>query len=290
MKCLCCENKISLISILGLAPSQWMDYKCSSCSNNIILPWSIFILVPIFILAIFGLFLNIIFYGIVFSHIIIFILLSIVIVILLFIIQVFPLRCNKEKKPFNNTKNTITIIEKNMDKVLFKTIKYMFLFLIFVVIISSIFEMSGKEIDMNIVREIFGVVLIVYAIKIWILQAYIMLFWKPVSATIKEIIIYHRKDYLYKDYDDYEIAYDYQYLVNDLKLTSKNNICDIINYQRYNNLKDAEIKAITLVQKGIVAYYNPKKITQSCILEPIEIKYHFLSFILLFLGILFLGL
>ena len=80
----------------------------------------------------------------------------------------------------------------------------------------------------------------------------------------------------------------FEYKVDNNTFTNTNDICGIQKYNRFNDLNNAKEKAKKIFNKDVVVHFNPRNPKQSCLLQPMGIKYYFLFFVLFGLGIFLL--
>ncbi len=277
MKCPCCNHCIPLLSLLGVTFGDVQtEFQCGYCGGHVAFPWALVILLPIMAFVWLGFVVYALFYHFDLIQMQIIILLTLLFLAIFFIVYTYPLTCVRDKKETGLTEGVIVVKEKNMDKALLRLLVYLFLLFAFILSINTALELFQKELDLNIIKIIVGMILMVCGLADWVLYAYINLFWKQIHGKVAKVTIYHRLSRLYQDHDDYELIYNYSYRLEDKLFYGNNLMFHCINYEVYDQKENAFKKANQAIQNGVTVHINPRDPAQSIVLIPIKATYRLL--------------
>jgi len=289
MKCPCCNHRIPLLSLLGATfGDTQMEFQCGYCGGHVAFPWALVILLPIVAFVWLGFVVYALFYHFDLIQMQITILLTLLFLAIFFTVYTYPLTCVRDKKETGLNEGAIVVKEKNMDKALLRLLVYLFLLFAFILSFNTALYLFQKELDLNIIKIIVGMILMVCGLSDWALYTYVDLFWKQIHSTVTKVTIYHRLSRLYQDHDDYELIYNYSYRVEDKIFYGNNLMFHCINYEVYDQKEDALKKANQVIKDGVTVYIHPNNTAQSIVLIPIKANYKLLYGVLVCMGVLLL--
>ncbi len=289
MKCPCCNHRIPLLSLLGATfGDTQMEFQCGYCGGHVAFPWALVILLPIVTFVWLGFVVYTLFYRFDLIQTQITILLTLLFLAIFFTVYTYPLTCVRDKKETGLNEGAIVVKEKNMDKALLRLLAYLFLLFAFILSINTALYLFQKELDLNIIKIIAGMILMVCGLADWVLYTYVDLFWKQIHGTVTKVTIYHRMSRLYQDHDDYELICNYSYRVEDKLFYGNNHMFHCINYEVYDQKEDALKKANQAIKDGVTVYIHPNNTAQSIVLIPIKANYKLLYGVLVCMGVLLL--